>query len=351
MYLVYFVTPKELSYMVKMTLVNTVVMNFLVVFVYFIWQPVPLFPYLGGFSISILKYLGKEGQLLGMNLWSITITGLLLAILMCQTSKVVLFQPPGPITNFLLETKNLVWTYILLFLVNAVVSVGTLRMAVTAAPDVKTGLDPTRDLGGYSYRMFLQLATRNEESTVIFSVDHNGWAYAYVIWMLFVIVSGLVGIFLLNYRLCSAICETRALVTDKTFQMQKQLSRTLLVCSIVFFTFLFIPIMITMLCVLSVIQSFYAGIIAFSYIPLYAPVLYLMIMFNVKPYRSFITSTIRKKILRDNSISDSNDATPGTANTNSGSNRLANRTGSAHATSTTRVTISHDRRESVRAIP
>ena len=32
-------------------------------------------------------------------------------------------------------------------------------MAVTVAPDVKTGLDPTRDQGGYSYRMFLQLAT------------------------------------------------------------------------------------------------------------------------------------------------------------------------------------------------
>jgi hypothetical protein len=170
MYLVYFVTPKELSYMVKMTLINTVVMNFLVVFVYFIWQPVPLFPYLGGFSISILKYLGTEGQLLGMNLWSITITGLLLAILMCQTSKVVLFQPPGPITNFLLETKNLVGTYILLFLVNAVVSVGTLRMAVAAQSDVKTRLDPTIDQGGYSYRMFLQLATRSEVNNEIFKI-------------------------------------------------------------------------------------------------------------------------------------------------------------------------------------
>jgi hypothetical protein len=92
--------------------------------------------------------------------------------------------------------------------------------------------------------------------------------------MLAVIVAGLIGIFQLNYRLCSTICGTRALVTDKTYLLQKQLSRTLLACSIVYFTFLFIPIMITMLSILQVIQSFYAGIIAFSYIPLYAPVLY-----------------------------------------------------------------------------
>src|SRR5437879_3454096 len=42
MYLVYFVSPKELNFMVKMSLVNTVTMNFFVVFVYVIWQPIPL---------------------------------------------------------------------------------------------------------------------------------------------------------------------------------------------------------------------------------------------------------------------------------------------------------------------
>uniref|UniRef100_A0A914EKA3 Uncharacterized protein n=1 Tax=Acrobeloides nanus TaxID=290746 RepID=A0A914EKA3_9BILA len=347
MYLVYFVSPKELNFMVKMSLVNTVTMNFFVVFVYVIWQPIPLFPYLGGFSISILKYLGQEGQMIGMNLWSITITGLLLAILLSQTSKVVLFLPPGPITNFLLETKNLIGTYIFLFLVNAVVSVGTLRMAITVPPNVKTGLDPTQDHGSGSYEMFLQLATRNEKSTVTFSIDHNGWAYAWIIWTLFVIVSGLIGIFINNFLLGSSICETKAIVSDKTFQMQKQLSRTLLGCSIVYVVFLFIPVLVTILCILQVIQSFYVGIIALSYIPLYGPVLYLMIMFNFKPFRSFIMRTIRKRILRDNSISDSNDATPGTGNMNTGSaNRLTiERTGSAKATSATTVTISHSQRE------
>uniref|UniRef100_A0A914EGN8 Uncharacterized protein n=1 Tax=Acrobeloides nanus TaxID=290746 RepID=A0A914EGN8_9BILA len=142
MYLVYFVS-KELSYVVKLTLINTAVMVFLVVFVYLIWMPVPLFPYLGGFSISLLKYLGKE--------------------------------------------------------------VGTLRMAVTVPPDFKTGLDPRTDHEGGSYAMFLQLATRNEKSAITFSINNNGWAYAWVIWMLFVIVSGLIGIFILNYRLSSTI--------------------------------------------------------------------------------------------------------------------------------------------------
>uniref|UniRef100_A0A914D532 Uncharacterized protein n=1 Tax=Acrobeloides nanus TaxID=290746 RepID=A0A914D532_9BILA len=148
--------------MVKLTLINTAVMVFLVIFVYLIWMPVPLFPYLGGFSISLLKYLGKEGQMLGMNLWSITVTGLLLSILLCHISKVVLFQPPGPITNFLLETRNLVGMYILLFLVNAVVSVGTLRMAVTVPPDFKTGLDPRTDHeGGSVAGYFVWLSYRN----------------------------------------------------------------------------------------------------------------------------------------------------------------------------------------------
>lgn len=155
-YLIFHKTPKEMSKTIKYLLINSVITNYLVALVFFLWQPVPIVPFLGGFSLGPFKYLKKEGTLLAMNLASIGLVGTLLSMLACQTQKVVVFQPPGPITDFLLEKRNFVGSYVVLMVVNVVVLVGTLRLALTVPKDFTSVLDTTKG----SYAVFYQLMLR-----------------------------------------------------------------------------------------------------------------------------------------------------------------------------------------------
>src|SRR5688572_13160456 len=96
LYLIFYVTPKEIK-SVNWFILNCVITNYAMILVYLFWQSVTLFPFLGGFCLGVLRYLGIEGMHLGLNLFTISIICIILSNLGCQTHKVVLFQPPGPI--------------------------------------------------------------------------------------------------------------------------------------------------------------------------------------------------------------------------------------------------------------
>lgn len=97
-----------------------------------------------------------------------------------------------------------------------------------------------------------------------------------------------------------------------------------------FVLFLFIPVFIVFLSSLNVIKSCYVEIIAFNTPTLYGPVAFLMIMFNIKPYRRFILDLV-KKPTRRSSVGSGSDEQPYSIQTG----HQTGRTGSATRTAVT----------------
>lgn len=59
LYLILFVSPKEMYARIKYLLLNFVINNYALILVFFLWQPIPISPFFGGFCAGVLKYLGN----------------------------------------------------------------------------------------------------------------------------------------------------------------------------------------------------------------------------------------------------------------------------------------------------
>lgn len=59
LYLILFVTPKEMCIRIKPLLINFAINNYAFILVFFLWQPIPISPFFGGFCVGVLKYLGN----------------------------------------------------------------------------------------------------------------------------------------------------------------------------------------------------------------------------------------------------------------------------------------------------
>lgn len=161
LYLIFYVTPKEATTL-KWNMLNCIIWNYLLVLVFVLWQPIPLFPFLGAFSNGVVKFMGKEGTLFSMNIFSIIVVAIILALLACQTNKVVIFQAPSAITEFFGEPKNMAMTYVVLLLLNSTILVGSMRLALGVEIDYKEVIS-SKNLG--SYAQVLEMILANEVSS------------------------------------------------------------------------------------------------------------------------------------------------------------------------------------------
>lgn len=159
LYLIFYVTPKE-AVMLKWHLLNCSVNNYLLVLLFVLWQPITLTPYFGGFSQGVIKFLGKEGMMLCMNLFSVLMCATILSLLACQTNKVVIFQPPGYVSEFFMKPKNMIMTYVGLLLANAVILVGSQRLACKVYNDYVSMLDSKKESYSLLWELILKQKVR-----------------------------------------------------------------------------------------------------------------------------------------------------------------------------------------------
>ena len=100
----------------------------------------------------------------------------------------------------------------------------------------------------------------------------------------------------LNIKLKHVFGETSDIVSKKTQEMQKNLLHTLHYMSRIYFFFLYLPLLLTFLCILGVIQSLYIGLIAFNLIPIHAILIYICMIANMRPYRNFLLKVAMRTV-------------------------------------------------------
>uniref|UniRef100_A0A914D8Q5 G-protein coupled receptors family 1 profile domain-containing protein n=1 Tax=Acrobeloides nanus TaxID=290746 RepID=A0A914D8Q5_9BILA len=107
-----------------------------------------------------------------------------------------------------------------------------------------------------------------------------------------------------NILILLSIKSTSKLVTSNTFKMQLSFYKTTLIDSIFVILFVWVPIVISPIIVISKISDFRVGILGFNSSIIGAPISYLLNMILIKPYRRFLISILRKIIRKE--ISESN---------------------------------------------
>ena len=100
----------------------------------------------------------------------------------------------------------------------------------------------------------------------------------------------------LNIKIKKIFDQTKDIVTKKTQGMQNNLIKTLKFLTQIYFFFLFLPLCLTFLNILGVIENLYIGMIAFNMIPFHAILIYIFMIVNMKPYRNFLLKVIKKSI-------------------------------------------------------
>ena len=102
-----------------------------------------------------------------------------------------------------------------------------------------------------------------------------------------------------NILILLSIKSTSKLVTSKTFQMQLSFYKTTLIDSIFVILFIWVPIFISPIIVISKISDFRVGILGFNSSIIGAPISYLLNMVLIKPYRRFLICIFGKIIRKE----------------------------------------------------
>uniref|UniRef100_A0A914EN88 Uncharacterized protein n=1 Tax=Acrobeloides nanus TaxID=290746 RepID=A0A914EN88_9BILA len=129
---------------------------------------------------------------------------------------------------------------------------------------------------GDQFASFLQTAMSKQDSAFLIDVTRNGWAEFYCFWVIFVCVASLIAVTFLNIKIKKIFDQTKDIVTKKTQEMQNNLIKTLKFLTEIYFFFLFLPLCLTFLNILGVIENLY--------------------IVNMKPYRNFVLKVIKKTI-------------------------------------------------------
>ena len=101
-------------------------------------------------------------------------------------------------------------------------------------------------------------------------------------------------IFVLSFKLFQTIQSMNTKLHDRVQEMQRMLYRMIIQKIIILVLFFFIPFFVFFLCILKVFTSIYLAMAIFAVMPLYTPCSYVLIILNVKPYKSFIGSVFKQ---------------------------------------------------------
>lgn len=110
------------------------------------------------------------------------------------------------------------------------------------------------------------------------------------------ILAEAITILLLSFKLYQFIKNMNAKINENVPSIQRMLYRMIFQKIVILVLFFFVPFLVFFLCIIKVFTSIYVSISIFALMPLYAPCSYVLIICNVKPYRKFVSSTIKRAV-------------------------------------------------------
>jgi hypothetical protein len=121
-------TPKELGIM-KYFILNVAITNFLLVIIYFLFQPAALFPLVGGFSFGILRIFGTEGSYLSLEITFVIILNQVVSYTCLMMYQYAIMKGRGKLVEFIKNPKLFIGSYIAYVFIAVAITITFMRLA------------------------------------------------------------------------------------------------------------------------------------------------------------------------------------------------------------------------------
>ena len=121
-------TPKELGVM-KYFILNVAITNFLLVIIFFLSQPVALFPLVGGFCLGILRIFGTEGSYLGFEIMCVIILNQVVSYTCLMWYQYAVMKGRGKLVEFIKNPKLFIGSYIAYMFIAVAITITFMRLA------------------------------------------------------------------------------------------------------------------------------------------------------------------------------------------------------------------------------
>uniref|UniRef100_A0A914DUC6 Uncharacterized protein n=1 Tax=Acrobeloides nanus TaxID=290746 RepID=A0A914DUC6_9BILA len=286
----------------KYFILNVAITNFLLVIIYFLFQPATLFPLVGGFCLGILGIFGTEGTYLSLEITCVIILNQIVSFSCLMWYQYAIMKGRGKLVEFIKNPKLFIGSYIAYMFIAVATTITFMRLARSEKETIFMDFGQNEpDLLGFIQTVFIR-----QPSTIGYSMKSNIWLRLCTFFLLFFIFCEIMGIIVFNVMTIKTIHSTVDIVTKKTLEMQIMFYKSTLIESIFVICFILSPFIFAALIMFSVINNMHLGIIFFNISPLSAPINYILVMILLKPYRMFFV-TIFKKI-KSGRIKDSSSA-------------------------------------------
>ncbi|KAE9553884.1 hypothetical protein FO519_002925 [Halicephalobus sp. NKZ332] len=271
----------------KILLVLITCVSFLLTIVYFLWQPVPIFPFLGGISVGPIEVFGSSGTAMMIPI-SLACQILLTATIVAGLSHQFHLLKPTKLSMYVFQSPKTVIIFFAIY--TAAIQAATIILMEIAyfTTDMEYDFTHTEN---QAFRELITEVHLKEETFYGIYMQKSGLQIASTITGYVFLIFHMIVILWYNVQVFKTILKTKGIVSDKTYLIQKKFLKAFVILSSSAVFLIFGPLILAMTIFMFLLYETVLGIWCFNIVPLGIPVLYILILVLIHPYRSY---TIKK---------------------------------------------------------
>ncbi|KAI1704341.1 serpentine type 7TM GPCR chemoreceptor srh domain-containing protein [Ditylenchus destructor] len=306
-YLAFCHTPRETNRFVKYNIVNVATTAWIYSVILMVWQPVPLFPYMGGFAFGPFRHMDLPcvGNVYVM--YKITLALIFhiqLSSMMAFISNYAIIKPTSVINRLVMSRSCVVLAIFIGFNVIAASLIYLMldSMVKDKYETMQTVFSYLNNSGNPSKAStihdLLIIASEREPTLVGYQYTHP-LTIAYLATLVLILSMYTIVIVTINLKIRHQFQEMRDLVNSSTHRLQIMVYRAFLMTTISLLVFNFIPISVAAMTIINWIPNYYVTMAAYTVQSFLAPVSILNIIWMIPPYRRAAKRLLFKAIRKD----------------------------------------------------
>ncbi|KAI1700057.1 serpentine type 7TM GPCR chemoreceptor srh domain-containing protein [Ditylenchus destructor] len=304
-YLAFWHTPRETNRFVKYNIVNVATTAWIYSVVFMIWQPVPLFPYMGGFTFGPFRHTDLPTFVYIM--YKITLilkSHLQLSYMMAFIHNYAIMKPTSAINRFVMSKPRVV---LAIFIgCNLIVASLTYVMIDSMAKDkyeamqtVFSYLNSSGNPSKASTIHDLLIIANEREPTLIGYQYTRPLTITYLASLVLILSTYTNMIVTMNLKIRHQFQEMRDWVNSSTDRLQIMVYRAFLMTTVSLLIFNFIPFSVAVMTVINLIPNYYVAMGMYTVQSFLAPVSILNIIWTIRPYRRAAKRLLFKAVGKD----------------------------------------------------
>ncbi|KAI1699372.1 serpentine type 7TM GPCR chemoreceptor srh domain-containing protein [Ditylenchus destructor] len=298
-------TPRETNRFVKYNILNVATTAWIYSIILMVWQPVPLFSYMGGFAFGPFRHMDLPQFVYIM--YKITLALIFpiqLSSMMAFISNYAIIKPTSAINRFVMSRSCVVLAIFIGCIVIAASLIylmldSTVKDKYETMQTVFSYLNTSGDPAKASTIHDLLIIANEREPTLVGYQYTRPLTITYLATLVLILSMYTIVIVTINLKIRHQFQEMRDLVNSSTHHLQTMVFRAFLMTTISLLIFSFIPISVAATTIINWIPNYYVTMGAYTFQLFLAPVSILNIIWMFPPYKRAAKRRLFKAIRKD----------------------------------------------------